>query len=202
MVCPALPTSGHRINDVFEQLRRSLEDLLQRATKPEERREVVARMKDTLVQATLGVEDMRTALTMTRRKLEVERRELETVRRRRELATGIQDAETMAVAERFEKQHTERAAVLEEKVLAQTHELELAERELDEMKAELRKAMTAGPTSARMPLTGVDPEDPLGDTTGAKTSEEIDALARQRARADRDADAERRLEELKKSMGK
>jgi hypothetical protein len=30
----------------------------------------------------------------------------------------------------------------------------------------------------------------------------IDGLARQRARADRDADADRRLEELKKKMGK
>lgn len=186
---------------MFEQLRRSLEDLLQRATKPEERREVVARMKDTLVQATLGAEDMRSALAMSRRKLEVEQRELATVRRRKELATGIQDAETMAVADRFEKQHAERAAVLEERVAAQTHEVELAERELDAMKAELRQAMAAGPASARAPLAGTEPEDPLRDDTAAQTRQEIDALARERARADRDAEAERRLEELKKNMG-
>lgn len=202
MVCPALPTHALRIEVVFEQLRRSLDELLQRATRPEDRREVVARMKDTLVQATLGVEDLRSALAMSRRKLEVEQRELATVRRRKELAAGIQDAETAAVAERFEKQHAERAAVLEEKVAAQAHELELAERELGEMKAELRQAMAAGPASARAPLAGTEPEDPLGDTSAAKTREEIDALARERARADRDADAERRLEELKKSMGK
>ena len=39
---------------VFEQLRRSFEDLLNRATKPEDRREIVSRMKDTLVQARLS----------------------------------------------------------------------------------------------------------------------------------------------------
>ena len=44
--------------------------------------------------------------------------------------------------------------------------------------------------------------DPLENESTAGAREELDALARDRARADRSAEADRRLEELKKSMGK
>ena len=185
---------------MFEQLRQSLIELLERATKPEDRRDVLVRMKSTMVQAKLGADDLRDALAQTRRKLENEQRELITVRRRKELATGIKDVDTIAVAERFERQHEERIRVLEEKIIIQTRELELADRELDEMKAEIRKAMTGIPGAARD--TSLD--GPLGDAQdqGSAVREEIDSLARERARADRDADASRRLEELKRRMGK
>jgi hypothetical protein len=188
---------------VFEQLRQSLNELLDRATKPEERRTVVLRMKNTLVQATLGLDDIRNSHRMLEKKLEMERKELETVRRRRELAVGINDAETVAVAERFEKQHQEKLALLEEKFALQTRELDLAEREVAEMKAEIRAAMAGAPGVPSS--AGVDDplDDPLGEGPSAsQTSAEIDALARARARADRAADADRRLEELKKKMGK
>lgn len=186
---------------MFEHLRQSLNELLDRATKPEERRTVIARMKNTLVQATMGLDDIRNSHRMLEKKLEIERKELETVRRRRELAAGINDAETVAIAERFEKQHTEKLALLEEKFALQTRELALAEREVAEMKAEIRTAMIGAPGA---PATDPDPlEDPLEDGPSAsQTSSEIDALARARARADRAADADRRLEELKKKMGK
>lgn len=183
---------------MFEQLRRSLDELLQRATKPEERRAVVARMKDTLVQARLGVDDLRDGLSQTRRKLELEHRELATVRRRKDLAVGIQDSETVTLAERFERQHEQRVVVLEEKMTVQARELELAERELEEMKAELRKAVAGVPPAAR----GEPLDDPLADTEGARVRDELDALAREQARSARAADAERRLEELKRRMGK
>ena len=185
---------------MFEQLRRSLSDLLERATKPEDRRAIVSRMKDTLVQARLGVDDLRDGLAQSTRKLEIERRELATVRRRKELAVGINDAETVGLAERFERQHEERVRVLEEKVIVQTHELELAERETEEMKAELRQAMTGippKPGSVREDL-----EDPLVDKEAVRAREELDSLARERVKADREADAARRLEELKRRMGK
>ena len=162
---------------------------------------MLARMKDTLVQAKMGVDDLRDALALTRRKLEVEQRELITVRRRKELAAGIQDAETLSVAERFERQHAEHAAVLEEKIAIQTRELELAERELGEMKAELRTAMAGAPGTSG-PLDSASHADPLEDEAAAGAHAELDALARDRARADRSAEADRRLEELKKSMGK
>ena len=182
---------------VFEQLRRSFEDLLNRATRPEDRREIVSRMKATLVQARLGLDDLRDGLAKTQRKLEAERRELETVRRRRELAAGINDTETVTVAERFARRHEERIAMLEEKILVQTREVALAEREVEDMKAEIRRAMAA-PASA----TSFPPDDPLVDPQEARAREELDALARDRARTARDEDADRRLEELKRKMGK
>ena len=187
---------------MFEQLRRSLDELLARATKPEERRTIVARMKSTLVQATLGVDDLRDALAKSRRQLENERRELETVRRRKQLATGINDAETIAVAERFEKQHEEKVRILAEKVELQTREVEIAEREVQEMKDELRQAMAGAPLAAGEPATS--PDDPLEYVLGKSDSAaqaEFDAMARNRAREAREADAARRLEELKKKMG-
>ena len=187
---------------MFEQLRRSLNDLLERATKPEDRREVVSRMKGTLVQARLGLDDLRDALGVSRRKLEKERQELETVRRRKELALKRQDTETVTIAERFERQHDERVRVLEDKITVQTREVELAEREVEEMKVEIRNAMAGvTPPPSGSPLE--DPAaDPLFDDAGRQTREDIDALSRDRARADRDADAARRLEELKRKMGK
>lgn len=159
---------------------------------------VMVRMKSTLVQARLGVDDLREGLEQTRRKLEVERRELDTVRRRKSLAQGINDAETVGIAERFEAQHEEKLRILTEKVAVQEREVALAERELDEMKAELRKAMASGPTVGM----SASLDDPLAEEDGTKVSDEIDALARERARTDRAADAERRLEELKRKMGK
>src|SRR5512146_2756603 len=74
---------------VFDAFRQSLEDLINRATPPEERRTIVARMRDTLVQAKAGVHDLHDALQKSRQRLVAEERELETVRRRRQLAEGI-----------------------------------------------------------------------------------------------------------------
>jgi len=188
---------------VFEQLRRSLNDLLDRATKPEDRREIVARMKTTLVQARMGLDDVRDALGRTQRKLEHERKELATVRRRKELAAAVPDPETVAIAERFEKQLEEKVSVLEQKLAVQTQEVAMAEREVDEMKAEIRRAMAGAPAStANMPLDDPLADDPIMDPQGTKVREEIDSLARERARTDRDDEATRRLEELKRRMGK
>ncbi len=158
-------------------------------------------MKSTLVQATMGVDDLRNALSFSRRKLEVEQRELATVRRRKELAVGIKDAETVTVAERFERQHEEKLRVLEEKIDVQTRELDMAEREIQEMKMEIRKAMAGAGVSGSVSDAGPE-EDPLADPADTRAREELDALARAHARADRAADADRRLEELKRKMGK
>lgn len=185
---------------MFEQIRKSLDEMLARATKPEDRRTIMVRMKGTLVQARLGVDDLRDALEKTRRRLELEQRELETVRRRKQLAQGINDAETVAIAEKFEGAQNEKVRVLTDKLAVQEREVALAERELDEMKSDLRRAMASGPTVGNTGAASLD--DPLGDEDGSRTAEEIDSLARQRARTDRDADAERRLEELKRKMGK
>lgn len=185
---------------VFDGFRRSFDELLARATKPEERRAIASRMKDTLVQAKMGLEDMRDGLEKARQRLALETRELETVRRRKTLAEGINDQETVEVATKYEAMHAERVSVLQQKVDAQSAELSLAERDVAQMTAEL-KAVVNGtdPRSASAPVLdpGIDP-----DANASALREEIDALGRARARADAESDADRRLEELKRKMGK
>lgn len=184
---------------MFENLRQSLNDLMARATKPEERRSVLARMKESLVQAKLGVEDLRTGLDKTRAHLAAERRQLDTVRRRKSLAEGIHDEKTVEIAAKYEAQHAERVQVLEAKVAAQEQEVALAERELSEMHDEFKQhAIGAVPPAS---TAGATP-DPLAGETGESARETLDAMAREQAKAARDADAERRLEELKRRMGK
>ena len=172
-----------------------------RATKPEERRDVLARMRDSLVHAKLGVEDLRTGLASTRARIEAERRELETVRRRKALAEGISDAETVGLAAKYEAHHSERLGVLESKLLAQEGEVALAERELEEMQAEFKRhAIGAVPPASAAGARTM--QDPLAGETGEGAREELDAMARERARSSAAEDAQRRLEELKRRMGK
>src|SRR3954465_10493448 len=101
---------------VFDGFRRSFDDLLSRATRPEERRIVASRMKDTLVQAKMGLNDMRDGLEKARQRLAGEERELDTVRRRKTLAEGISDQQTVEIATKYEQMHAERVDVLKQKV--------------------------------------------------------------------------------------
>ncbi len=183
---------------VFDSFRKSLEDLMNRATPPEERRTIVARMRDTLVQAKASLNDLRDGLSKTRRQLELEERELATVRRRKDLANGIGDRETVEIATRYEETHAKRVEIVRQKLTAQEAELSLAEREVETMTAELKTAAIGADGAATTPSIdpGVDP-----DAADADLHAEIDALRRSRDRSAREADAERRLEELKRRMG-
>lgn len=186
---------------MFEEIRRSLRERLAGHLSPDARRSLLAEMKDTLVRARLGLEDLRRALDESRARLAAEERELETVRRRKGLAEGIGDAETVAVAERFERQHLERVEVLRKKVEAQEAELALTDRELHEMTQELKGATLGAGTPPPAAGTGGATPDPLEDDAAALRGE-FDALARERTRAARDADVEARLDALKKKMGR
>lgn len=184
---------------VFEGFRRSFDDLLTRATRPEERRVVASRMRDTLVQAKAGLNDLREGLEKARGRLKAEESELETVRRRKGLAEGIGDRQTVDIAVKYEAMHTERVEILRKKVEAQEAELVVAERDVGEMSAEL-KAVLAG-TDPRFSGPAIDSPD-VAEPDGADLRQEIDSLGRERARAEREADAARRLDELKRRMGK
>lgn len=188
---------------MFDHFRQTLERLVNRAAPPEERRALVSEMRDTLVRARAGVHDLRDALETARRRLLHEQQELATVQRRKSLAEGISDAETVGIAERFERHHQERIAVLQRKVEAQEAELALAEREVAEMTDGLKKAMAGigpGPGPA---AGGVDAAmRDLDQELSPDPSGELDGLRRQRERAARDDEAARRLEELKRRMGK
>jgi hypothetical protein len=186
---------------VFESLRKSLNDLIDRATPPEERRTVSARMRETLVQAKMGLEDLRVALEQSRRRLAAEEAELATVRRRKALAESISDQETVTVASRFEASHLERLAVLRRKLEAQEAELSMAEREVGEMSTELRAALSGVEPSPGIAAEAAREADAAaGDDAPMRA--ELDALDRARRRAAREADAERQLDELKRRMGK
>ena len=185
---------------VFDNFRNSFDDLIARATKPEERRSIAARMKETLVQARMGLDDMRDGLKKAEQRLAAEEKELETVRRRKQLAEGISDAETAGIATKYEEMHLERIGVLRQKVEAQTAELALAEREVGQMTAELKAVVSGADPRAAVPPTLDPSDDPT--QSGARLGDEIDALGRARKRADAEANADRELEELKRKMGK
>ncbi len=169
---------------MFEPLRDALRGFSTRLD-PLERRAMTQSMRDALVHAKLGLNDVRASLATTSARLASERAELETVRRRQGLAAQIDDQETVAIAERFAVQHQERVAMLETKQMVQQHELSLAEREYEDMSAELR-----------LILSGVAP----GARTTASTAR--DATESADVRADREADADQRLAALKRRMGK
>ena len=190
-------------DSVFKRLREALEQALASATPPEDLYDLAGRMRTALVEARAGLGEMRDAAEKTDRELALLRREVETAERRRELAAGINDAETVTVAEAYVAKHRERAAVLERKAAAQREELALAERDVAEMMRQLeevtkrRGTIDAGRSSAEawasLGRAGQDrPElDP-----------EQEALKARMDRAAREAHADAKLEELKKRMGK
>jgi hypothetical protein len=191
---------------MFDDVRQAFRDLL-RGTPPsgDARRSIVAQMRETLVQARMGLDDLRKGVEQTRARLARERAELDTVRRRRQLAEKIKDAETVTIAERYEKQHAERAAILERKLETQEAELAMVEREVGEMNAEFKLAAaggTPGVSAGGAPGTGADSagDDGLSDNAGLR--DEIDGLARARRRAEAESSADEKLAELKRRMGK
>jgi hypothetical protein len=183
---------------VFDSLKSTIQDLLQGRVAPGDRRAAIADMKQALASASLGVEDLREGVEQTRRKLGVERDQLVVVQRRKALAEGIHDAETVALAVKYESQHTERIAVFGRKLDAQEAEAMLAERELGEMMSQL-KAANAGVGSG-LPPSGPNDED-LGLRDDSRLHSELDALTRERARSDTAAAADAMLADLKKRMG-
>ena len=200
---------------MFDDVRQAFRDLL-RGTPPsgDARRSIVAQMRETLVQARMGLDDLRKGVEETQGRLKRERLELETVRRRKQLAVGINDGETVAVAERYEKQHTERIALLERKLETQEAERAMVEREVGEMNAEFKLAaaggtpgVSAGPSASGATAgggadaaTAAAVDEALGDNTGLR--DEIDGLARARRRADAESTADEKLAALKRRMGK
>ena len=192
---------------MFDDVRQAFRDLLRGAPPSgDARRSIVAQMRETLVQARMGLDDLRKGVEETRARLARERSELETVRRRKQLAGGINDAETVAIAERYEKQHAERASLLERKLETQEAELAMVEREVGEMNAEFKLAaaganpgVSAGPTTGG-PAVGESVDDATTDNAGL--GDEIDGLARARRRADAESTADEKLAALKRRMGK
>jgi hypothetical protein len=182
----------------FDNFRKTLEDLMNRHTPPSDRRETASQMRDTLIHAKMGLSEMRQGLEKDRARLAVEERELETVKRRRQMALDINDAETVAIADRFVATHGERVELLRRKVAVQEDEVRMAEADVEAMTRDLKAAMS-GTGDFAPPIATPSPDL---DFEGTAVSNEIDALGRARRRAEHQANAEAELEELKRRMGK
>jgi hypothetical protein len=157
-------------------------------------------MREALVDAKVGLSQSRAAHEAVRAQLERERTELATVRRRGQLAEGINDAETVRLAREYEGRHTERIAVLEKKLAALAQEVALVERETAEMTSQLKRL--TGMNDTATPPTPDTPTSDTVDNPEAGDLSELDALRRTAERSARDADADRRLADLKRRMGK
>ncbi|HEY7192455.1 MAG TPA: hypothetical protein VH439_01855 [Gemmatimonadales bacterium] len=154
-------------------------------------------MREAVVDAKVAVAEIQEALARTEREVAAERQRLADAERRGRLAGEIQDQETVAVADRFAAKHRERLGVLERKLVAQQEEMGLAQRELDDMQAQLKKAATAEPSTER---AWRDIEEAGGAREGTDLRDEL--LRSDMDRAAREAAAQRQLEELKKKMRK
>lgn len=191
---------------MFDELRDSLRALSSRLD-PDERRRMSTGMREAMVHAKLAINDMRAALAVTEQRLRTEQAELETVRRRQGLAADIGDNETVAIAERFAAQHAERVAVLESKRMVQQQELDLADREYEQMSTDLRRAMAGLAPEARSADEAAAREvdallrDDPASVAGAEDPLEAPAATR-RTRAEREADADARLADLKRKLGR
>jgi hypothetical protein len=184
---------------MFESLKQTIGDLLGGRVAPADRNAVIAEMKRALALAKLGVEDLAESAEVTRRRLAEEKKQLETATRRRELAEGINDVETVALAAKFEAQFAERISVLERKLDVQEAEHGLAERDYDEMLKQLKQASVgvgSGMSKENRPLSDAD----LGLPDDAPLRSELDALGRSAKRQERDVQADAALEALKRKM--
>jgi hypothetical protein len=154
-------------------------------------------MREALVDAKVGLSQSRAARDAASAQLARERTELATVLRRGQLAAGINDAETVRLAAEYERKHTERISVLERKLAALEQEVALVERETAEMTAQLKRLTGAGDTAAPSA-----PDLQAEDSPEANDLSELDSLRRSADRTAREADAESRLADLKRRMGK
>ena len=188
---------------MFEQLRDALRAALAAATQPGDVGALVRQMREAVVEAKVAVQELGEALRRAELEIGVERQRLADAERRGRLAAEIQDQETVEVAARFAAKHRERVAMLERKLQAQRDELALAQSELTEMHDQLRAAERDRPAAE----AGRSTERAWRDVQAAggerpDADPQYDLLKAQIDRATREAAAERKLQDLKKRVGK
>jgi hypothetical protein len=182
---------------VFDGLRSRLERLL-RERGGSDPRAYAAGLREALVEARLGITEMRRALAATEAELASERKQLADAERRGRLAAEVPDAETVALAERFATRHRERLLVLERKLVVQRDELLLAEREVQEMTTQWRSASQGGPRSESVEAAWRD----LEAAGAGRSTDESDRAAADLDRRKREETVEAQLAYLKKKMGR
>jgi hypothetical protein len=182
---------------VFDGLKARLDRLL-RDRGGSDPRAMAAGLREALVEARLGITEMKRALASTEAELASERKQLADAERRGRLAAAVPDAETVAVAERFAVRHRERIQVLERKVVVQRDELALAQGEVQEMTAQWRAASSNTPGSASIDAAWRD----LEAAGASRPDDESDRMAADLDRRRREEAVEAQLAYLKKKMGR
>ena len=188
---------------MFKKLREALERALEAATPPENLSDIAARMREAVIEQKATVRGLEAELAKAEDLLAHQKAELETATRRREAAAGINDQETVAVADKFIARLGERTAVLDKKVAAQREELALAQADLTEMTAQLQEAARRNPKLTSERSTEAAWRD-LGKAGMDRPEMDIEGelLEGRARRAAREAQADAKLEELKKKMGR
>lgn len=180
---------------MLDGLKARLDQLLRDRARTDPRA-FAAGMREALVEAKVGLARMNEAIAASERELTEERKELTDAERRGRLAAGVPDQETVTVAERFAARHRVRIEVLERKIVVQRDELVLAQREVEEMAAEVRNAGAAGPAdSIHAAWRDVEAAGGARPDQGERDHAESD-----RRRLDEAIEAQ--LAYLKKKMGK
>ncbi len=182
---------------MFDGLKARLDRLL-RDRGGADPRAYAAGLREALVEARLGITEMRRALVSAEAELQSERKQLADAERRGLLAAAVPDAETVAVAERFAVRHRERILVLERKVVVQRDELALTEREVQEMTAQWRRASQGGPRSESLDAAWRD----LEAAGASRSTDESDRMAADLDRRKREEVVEAQLAYLKRKMRK
>ncbi len=186
---------------MFENLRARLERFLADHTPAADPRARRAALQAAVLEAKVGVATMRDGVARTERELARERKQLADAERRGQLARGIQDQETVRVAETFAARHRERIAVLERKLAVQREELALAERDLEAMTAELRPARWgSGEGGSRTP-DGVWRDREAAGGTSPDSEADAERLRSELDRRREEQVVEAQLAELKRQMG-
>lgn len=156
-------------------------------------REQAAGLREALVEFKVALDQLCEALAATERELDIARRNLADYQRRGELAAGIEDHETVRIAEEYATKARERVDLLERKVLVQRDEVHIAEREYQLTRERYQRAARGLPldTETAAPADPSDPASPPPSTD--------DPLLDLRAR---EAAVEAQLEMLKKKLGR
>ena len=181
---------------MFERLRAAIDAALDAATAPPDKREVVSGMREAVIEAHAAVTGLREGLARTEQELVAEQRSLKDAERRGRLAAEIEDQETVDIADQYVAKHKERVDVLEKKLDAQRGEIGLMERELAEMKTQMKKV--AGSSSVDSAWREIE----SAGGTRPETDVKDELLKGQFDRVAREAEADAQLEALKKRMGR
>ncbi len=186
---------------MFEKFKEALDSVLDSASRPDDR-DVLRNMRAAVIEAKTSLGLMAEAIEKTANRLQQERTQLADAERRGQLADGIGDKETKEVADQFATKHRERAAVLTRKLSAQQEEFALAQREVAGMKEQLKAARLSQTGSVAEGLDAAWRE--IESAGGARPETDLsgDLLRHQLDRAEREAAAQSKLEQLKKKMGR